>query len=295
MAVAADGGVKVYAGVLAGSGGRELESRQRGGDLAVALYSAPPYDVQVPPLAMARLSINLSPAAVDGALDGERERRFLAQRHSLFLTPAGAGAHWRKAAPSRHINIYFQPQPGAETPLLNTGLVGGAPLFDALAAELAAGDAFAEEAADSLARLILVRLMRRSAEDKALHNPLTPGLLQRLRDFVQAHLDQRLLVADLAAQAGLPPSRFAQAFVAQTGLSPHQFVLQQRLQRAQALLQHTLEPLADVAAACGFASQQHMTDLVRKRLGSTPGRLRAAQCLSPSPCTSRCSQALKTM
>lgn len=271
---------RVYAGALAGSGGREIEALQRCGDpaaLAVALYASPPYDVQVPALPVSRLSINLTTAGVDGALDGERRRSYLAPRHSLFVTPAGASAAWHKAAPSRHINIYFHARAFGDVPapLLNGTLPGGGALFDALAEELAGGDAFAAEAVDSLARLILVRLLRRRPRETA--NPLSDPQLQRLREFVEARLHERLLVADLAAVAGLSPNRFAQAFAARTGRSPHQYLLALRLERASELLQRTARPLADIAAGCGFASQQHMTQLMSRRLGQTPARLRAGR------------------
>jgi AraC family transcriptional regulator len=264
-----------YAGVLAGAGGHEIEASSRADDgaaPAVAIYASPPYDMDVPALGVARLSINLSHSRVTGQLAGERVRSFVARRHSLFLTPAGADAHWRKEQPSRHINIYFDDRQSA--PLLNATLPGLAPLFEMLAAELTDAAAFAAEAVDSLARLILVRLLRRATDTAA--NPLTPALLARLRDFVRAHLDQQLLVADLARVAGLPSNRFAQAFAASSGHSPHQFVIAQRLQCASDLLQRSSSPLADVAAACGFASQQHMTQLMRRRLGTTPARHRAA-------------------
>ncbi len=268
-------GLSAYGGVLAHAGGRELEALLRGDDgaaPAVAIYASPPYDMDVPALGVARLSINLSHSRVTGRIDGERTRTHVARRHSLFLTPAGAGAHWRKEQPSRHINIYFDERHC--TPMLNTTLPGITPLLEMLAAELTEGAPFAAEAVDSLARLILVRLARR-VDDTAAANPVTPAVLARLREHVLAHLDQRLLVADLAALAGLPPNRFAQAFAASSGRSPHQFVIDQRLARATALLQQTRQPLADVAAACGFASQQHMTQLMRRRLGATPGRWRA--------------------
>ena len=196
-----------------------------------------------------------------------------ARRHSLFLTPAGAGAHWRKDQPSRHINIHFddKEQPGA--PPLNASLPGLKPILEMMAAELAEGARFAADAVDSLACLILVRLARRPRSGAAA-NPVTPALRARLRDFVLAHLDQNLRVADLAAVAGLPPNRFAQAFAASSGRSPHQFVIEQRLESAAGLLRETRQPLADIALTCGFASQQHLTQLMRRRLGTTPARYR---------------------
>jgi AraC family transcriptional regulator len=268
---------RAYASAIASWGGRELETLSRDG-VAVVLYASPAYDVQVPAMASARLSINLTASRVEGALDGQRRRAHAAQRHSLFLTPAGVSAAWCKAEPSRHINVYFDPlafDGTGQQPMLNGSLSGGRALFDALAAELTRGDAFADEAADSLARLILLRLARQRARSGVNANPLTPARLRRLTDYVQAHLEQRILVADLAVVVGLPVNRFAAAFVAVTGHSPHQYVLTQRLARAVGLLRFGSEPLAEVAAASGFASQQHMTQTMRSRMGQTPARVRS--------------------
>jgi AraC family transcriptional regulator len=120
-----------------------------------------------------------------------------------------------------------------------------------------------------------VRLTRQRVKAQIHANPLTPVRLRRLADYVQAHLEQRILVADLAAVAELPVNRFAAAFATATGQSPHQYVLVQRLARAEALLRFGTEPLAEVAAASGFSSQQHMTQVMRMRTGRTPARLRS--------------------
>ncbi|MEO7709987.1 MAG: hypothetical protein ABIS28_15755, partial [Caldimonas sp.] len=129
-------GRSAYGGVLARAGGRELEALQRSdvrGAPAVAMYAAPPYDMDVPALDVARLSINLSPAHLHGCLDGDRPKSFMARRHSLFVTPAGTRAHWRKTEPSRHINIYFDDTERAAAPLLNTTVPGLTPLLEMLA------------------------------------------------------------------------------------------------------------------------------------------------------------------
>jgi AraC family transcriptional regulator len=283
-------GLAVYHGELAEAGGRALQAHQHPQDaLAVVMYASPPYDIQVPPMNVARLSILLSPARVAGGLDGDPAQSFETRRHSVFLTPAGAGAAWHKTSNSRHINIYFQPQSFEQkadagwgsvlsdgVPLLNAGIPGAGPLFDMLAAELGQGHPFAAEAVDSLARLVLVRLARHQARRTVHANPLTPALRARLTEFIQARLDQRLMVSDMAAIVGLSPNRFAQAFTRALGQPPHQYVLQMRVERALHLLHHSSHGLADIAAACGFASQQHMTKVMRRRLGTPPGRQRAA-------------------
>jgi AraC family transcriptional regulator len=63
-------------------------------------------------------------------------------------------------------------------------------------------------------------------------------------------------------------------FRAATGLTPHQYVLEQRLHRARQLLEQKETALADIAVACGFSVQTHMTDNFRKHLGITPGEYR---------------------
>jgi len=284
----------IYDGRLSDAGGRQIQALVTRSDaLIVAMYTSPPYAVNVPALGVARLSINLSQASVWGGVDGEPPRAHLARRHSLFLTPARAGAAWQKASSSRHINIYFdarsfaQPEDAAwgpllgdEVPLQNVGLTGGGPLFDLLAAELSEAHPFGVEAADSLARLILIRLARRQARSIGHANPLTPAVLARLTDYVAAHLDQRIMVADLAAVTGLSTNRFALACVGATGHSPHQLVLRTRLERAVQLLRHSTHSLAEVAVASGFSSQQHMTRVMQQRLGTTPARQRPGSTLT---------------
>ena len=256
--------------------------------LRVALYASPPYDLQVPALGVSRLSVTLTPACVSGHLDGERPRDFNTRRHALFLTPAGAAAHWRKPTSSRHINIYFHAAAfrgdaleglcaqGAAAPLLNGSIPGLRRLAEELEAELQDSSALAAEAVDSLARLLLVRVARGVHRQRDTANPLTPGALARLRDYVAAHLAERILVADMAAVVGMTPNHFAHVYSAHTGSSPHQFVLSQRLQLATDLLRASRLGLAEIAAASGFANQQHLSRALRQHLGTTPGRYRAA-------------------
>ncbi len=283
-------GVDTYAQALAAAGGKELEALARAGDrsaVCAAIYASPPYDLQVPALPVSRLSVNLTRAHVSGGIGGERARSYEALRYSMFLVPAGVPMSWRKDSPSRHLNIYFHPDAfsgcddGAavfdpEQPVFNAQIAGIRQLIDQLGAELDRPDTLTAEAADSLARLLLVRLGRQLNETGTASNPLTPKVLARLRDHILAHLAERILVADLAREAGLAPSRFAQAFSEHMRLSPHQFVLGLRLDRATQLLRASNLTLVDVAHDCGFANQQHLSNAMRRHLGTTPSRYRQA-------------------
>ena len=281
-------GVDAYAQALATAGGKELETLMRPGAptaLGAAIYASPPYDLQVPPLPVSRLSVNLTRASVTGGVDGERHRRYEALRYSMFLVPAGVPVAWRKDSPSRHLNIYFHADAldGAENgstifdreqPVLNAQIAGIGQLADQLAAELGSEGLWKTEATDSLARLLLVRLARQLHGPCKAPNPLTPKVLASLRDYVVAHLSERILVADLARQAALSPNRFAQAFSEHARQSPHQFVLALRLDRAAQLLRASNLNLVDVAHDCGFADQQHLCNAMRRHLGTTPSHYR---------------------
>jgi AraC family transcriptional regulator len=98
---------------------------------------------------------------------------------------------------------------------------------------------------------------------------------RRLSDLIHQQLGSRLSLNRLAQEVGLSPHHFARLFKATYGTTPHQYVQMLRIDAAvEALRQDPAVPIADVALACGFASQSHMTELMRRRLGSTPGALR---------------------
>lgn len=74
----------------------------------------------------------------------------------------------------------------------------------------------------------------------------------------------------MAGAAGYSPFQFARLFKATTGLTPHQFVLRLRLERACALIRAGGASLAEVALVAGFYDQAHLTNVFRKALGITP-------------------------
>ncbi len=103
---------------------------------------------------------------------------------------------------------------------------------------------------------------------------LSPSHLESVTDLVEQSLDLNFSTEDLAALADMPASAFLRAFSVTTGQTPYRFVLSRRIARAQELLAVGTMPIAEIAYACGFASQSHMTDVFRQKLGVTPGRYR---------------------
>jgi AraC family transcriptional regulator len=103
---------------------------------------------------------------------------------------------------------------------------------------------------------------------------LTPARLRRVLEHVRTELVGDTSLHRLAELAGLSPCHFALVFRQSTGLPPHRYVLQQRVERAKALLANPQLSLAEVGYAVGFASQAHFTTVFRKLVGATPATYR---------------------
>lgn len=105
---------------------------------------------------------------------------------------------------------------------------------------------------------------------------LTSQQLVSARELMEQHISDPLRVSDLAAATGLSASQFSRQFRTSTGKSPHQFLLQLRLDHARRMLRTTVLPIPDVAVHCGFSHQEHLTRVMRAKLGTTPAAVRRA-------------------
>jgi transcriptional regulator GlxA family with amidase domain len=103
---------------------------------------------------------------------------------------------------------------------------------------------------------------------------LPPRALRRLREYVTAHLDDNISIRELAAIAGLSMYHFARAFKQSEGVTPHRYLLQCRVRRAQELLAATELPLSEIALVAGFSDQSHCARRFREFVGITPSRYR---------------------
>ena len=87
--------------------------------------------------------------------------------------------------------------------------------------------------------------------------------LRRIRELVDAKIEDDLSLDEMAQAVGLSTAHFARMFRKSTGKTPHQFVLHQRLERAKAMLRAPDARVLDVAVACGFKTQQHFAQVFR--------------------------------
>jgi AraC family transcriptional regulator len=134
-------------------------------------------------------------------------------------------------------------------------------------------------AAESLANLLAVHLIRTASAPRLSTRQADGALPQRtLRtvvEYVEEHLDAPLTLEQMAAAAHLSAYHFARQFKAATGLPPHQYVIARRVARAQQLLQDRDDLLlADVAAGAGFSDQGQLSTHFKRVGGVTPRRFR---------------------
>lgn len=104
---------------------------------------------------------------------------------------------------------------------------------------------------------------------------LSDARFRRVVRFIEQDLTSPIHVPDLARVATQSTYHFTRTFKGRTGKSPHSFVLERRIRRAEALLAETDTPLAQVAHDSGFSSQSHLTTAFRRWVGLTPGCYRS--------------------
>lgn len=109
---------------------------------------------------------------------------------------------------------------------------------------------------------------------------LSPATQRRVLDWIEANLDQPLVLATMAAQARLSEYHFAHMFRQSVGSAPHQYVMQRRLEKAKALACGTSLPLSEIAMRCGFSSAAHMSHRFKRRYGLAPSVARRAKSAS---------------
>jgi AraC family transcriptional regulator len=131
---------------------------------------------------------------------------------------------------------------------------------------------------ESLTNTLLVHLLRCCLSQTPTQSSLTEGLahakLQEILDYIHENITSGLSLTELAAIAGMGSHHFSNLFKRSTGLSPYQYIVQQRLEKARELLKNTDRSILDIAMQTGFANQSHLTTVFRKNLSITPKKYR---------------------
>ena len=213
---------------------------------------------------------------------------------AISLVPAGSPARWRWSGRRDLLAIYLEsglvaqvaaeafdldparltvpPLDSLELPQLRAGI-------GAVGAELTTGGAGGRLAAESLANVVAVHLLRHVVAPRRLERGrdgvLPRGRLRAVVAYIEEHLDASPSLEQLAAVARLSVYHFARLFKAATGLPPHQYVILRRVERTKQLLQAGTDlSLAEVAAGAGFSDQSQFSHHFKRLVGVTPGQYR---------------------
>jgi AraC family transcriptional regulator len=112
-----------------------------------------------------------------------------------------------------------------------------------------------------------------------LQSTLRPGGLaawqaKRVVEYIEDNLGSKMGVRDVSDLVALSPGHFSRAFRQSLGSPPMAYIAARRIERAKLMMTSTRERLTDIALACGFSDQSHLTRCFRRVVGMSPGRWR---------------------
>lgn len=232
--------------------------------------------------------------------DGRTVRQGWTRPDSVTLIPAGQEADWDIDGSLDVVHIYLQPERfrllaeqhglgGSHDLVERVGYMDpvGSRILAMLGTEMDAPGPLNGLFAEQLVALLYTHLMRAHSCGRETPAESRPGALagwrlRRCLDYLHDHLTGDVGLNELASAAGLSPVYFARQFKQAVGVSPHQYVIRQRVERAEALLARSDMPIAQVAIDCGFCDQEHLTRMLRKVSGTTPAAYRKATRVQPA-------------
>jgi AraC family transcriptional regulator len=143
-----------------------------------------------------------------------------------------------------------------------------------LKAELESGGIGGRLYVDAMTTALMVHLLRYYSVQKNLFPSTVSGLpkriLRQVIDYIHEYLDRDLTLMKLAAIAHMSPSYFSRLFKQSTGLSPHQYVIRCRIDRAKQLLLQRKVSITEIAYHLGFTHQSHFSHHFKRLVGSSP-------------------------
>jgi AraC family transcriptional regulator len=263
--------------------------------LEAARYCATPsFEFNQPALTHHKLVLyTRPPKELDLRFEGVK-RHVPAPSGAIFVVPAGSPLWVRSSGCKDQLHIFLEaglvtrvaaeafdldpawltvpPLDGLDLPHLRA-------LIAEVGAELTSGGAGGRLAAESLANVLAVHLIRHvlapRSPARGRGGLLPRGRLRAVVEYIEEHLDGSPTLAQMAAVVRLNPYHFARQFKAATGLPPHQYVIARRVERARQLLHAGTDfSLAEVARHVGFSDQSQFSQHFKRLVGVTPGQFR---------------------
>ncbi len=197
---------------------------------------------------------------------------------SVFVTAAGPLV-WSRWESTECVHIAVS---RSDLPALRDAMLVEDPvlfhLAQVLKAEVLADSPGGELFADSLGAALTAHLLRNYSEPalpKSLRiESLTPRDMRVVIELIDARLSDKITLGEMAAAVHMSPYHFLRSFKAFTGLPPHRYVMQRRVERAKTLLARADLSMEEIAERTGFSSSSHLTAFFRRHFESTPSAWR---------------------
>lgn len=260
--------------------------------IAVDQRSDPAGEWSFPAFSEHIICINLGQTlSVEQVHHGKLQQATFVRGNSTVL-PAGTPVIWRFSDLADHIHLKLSPdlivQVAQETTEVDPSrieIIGDFCIQDArieyiglaLAAELKLGGTTGRLYTDSLATALAAHLLRHHSVIASSTPIGAHGLSAQwydLLDYIYEHLANDLSLAELASVIGVSQSHFSSLFRQNIGSSPHQYLVQQRVERAKTMLLKSNLPIAEIATEVGFYDQSHLTRHMQRLLSISPKQLR---------------------
>ncbi len=235
-------------------------------------------------------SISFSSDEGRSSLAGDRLRRYDRRPYEYIVSPPGFPLRGQSTAAPEVLVIVFdleimRPDIASALQLPEDRLeprviIGNPKPFITALAERIRKHMMAHGQPDEYLRalcvLLIVEMLRLPAKQRSTGRGtvLKKDVLDAVLKYIGSNLDGDLSMESLARLAGVLTHQFARAFKRRVGQSPHQYVLQRRIDAARQLLAAGEHSIADISYATGFSSQSHMTTTFKRELGTTPAQLR---------------------
>lgn len=275
----------------------KLQSRELKvfGAIEVAYHQFLPGEIQTLPFKGPVVNLHLSAPHRLVQRQHDLARDGLVFTNDAAVTPAGVPGYWRTDAASEDMSMLLEEgfvRWVAQEADLDPDKIELVPLFSApdpqieriglsLLSEMETGGLGGELYAESLATMLALHLLRNhsslgsgSRRKVGGEDGFSKRALEQATEYINDNLPRKLTLAEIAGVAHMSPDHFARSFKTATGLSPHQYVIHQRIERAKTLLSYTDLTVAEIAAAVGFSNPSHLAHHVRRLLGVSPGALR---------------------
>lgn len=249
---------------------------------------------ELPALSDHWLILPMGPPTYVNQKSDDRWREPIFQKGDSLLVPAEQLSYW--CCPGgqavQELNIYLQPKlveqvaSSSEIKTARVNLVNHFGQQDLnlqqiamlLLAEVKSSGMMGRLYVESLSQALIIHLLRHYSEVAFIIAPenrsLTYIQLQQAIDYIHTHLDQDLSLVELANVVNISPTYFASLFKQAMKISPHQYVIQQRVEQAKVMLSKTDLAIADIALQVGFSSQSHLTQQFKRLTGMTPKQVR---------------------